>query len=205
MLTFSMNSQIIAIDTDAKCDRDVAGAYYNDINSYLDPYVGTWQYQNGNELLIVKLRKVYSVNNLNSEDLLIGEYKYINSSNIEKLNTLSNFNVDSTNQYNHAIEGNCVFDYYDYLGGKDFTDCIPSIGSVGLTHRYEDITNNISGGGLFYMAIKSQGTITQLKLFISTDTTNYQMSTDSEGNQYVETVNTNVSLIPNGYYILTKQ
>ena len=204
LITFSIQSQIVTIDSDVNCTREIPNAYYNDTNNYLDPYIGTWQYLNGNELFIIKLRKVYSVNNLNSEDMLIGEYQYIDSNGIEKINTLAKFNLNN-NQYFHTIIGNCIYDHSYYIGGKNFSDCISSIKIVGLTHSYENNIENNYCSGSIYMAIITQGTLTQLKLWIQSDLRKYEFETDTDDEEYVKITDSNSSLIPMGYYTLTKQ
>ena len=72
----------------------VEGAYYKDINGFLDQYAGTWLYMNDNVLLkivLVKKLMFYKVTGFKNyyEDYLIGEYQYIENG-VEKVNTLSN-------------------------------------------------------------------------------------------------------------------
>ena len=55
------------------------GTYFKDINHTFDPFLGTWKYQNGNEILIIKLEKVemyYSSDYSVYEDFIKGNYSY---------------------------------------------------------------------------------------------------------------------------------
>ena len=55
------------------------GTYFKDINDTFSPYLGTWKYQNGNEILIVKLEKVtkyYYSEYGNYVDFIKGNYSY---------------------------------------------------------------------------------------------------------------------------------
>ena len=56
-----------------------AGTYLKDIDHTFDPFLGTWKYQNGNEILIIKLEKVEQ--HLDAEygtyfDFIKGNYSY---------------------------------------------------------------------------------------------------------------------------------
>lgn len=77
----------------------VPNAYYKDINNFLNQFEGTWRFQQGAEQLEIKLRKKemmlqnpgpYQI----YEDVLIGEYKYLNAAGVEKVNSLPNFTVE---------------------------------------------------------------------------------------------------------------
>ena len=55
------------------------GTYFKDLNHTFDPFLGTWKYQNGNEILIFKLEKVemyYSTEFSVYEDYIKGNYSY---------------------------------------------------------------------------------------------------------------------------------
>lgn len=56
-----------------------SGTYLKDINHTFDPYIGTWKYQNGNQILIIKLEKVemyYYSEYGTYEDFIKGNYSY---------------------------------------------------------------------------------------------------------------------------------
>lgn len=200
-------AQLIPISTDNDCSYDEAGAYYQDANSYFNPYEGTWVYQNGNEQLIVKLRKATEINSLTNvtRDLIIGEYKYVNAAGTTLLNTLGEYDVNYNLQSKHTISGSCVFDFNDNFS-SGFQDCVTSINGLKLSHGYEDTVTGKVGHGPFFVAIKSQGVNTQMKLMIYTDTRKLVLVNDPELGETYELVSTNNSnIIPGGFYVLTKQ
>ena len=56
-----------------------SGTYIKDINNTFTPFLGTWKYENGNEILIVKLEKVtryYYPEYGNYDDFIKGNYSY---------------------------------------------------------------------------------------------------------------------------------
>lgn len=56
-----------------------SGTYIKDIYNTFTPFLGTWKYQNGNEILIVKLEKVtqyYYPEYGNYDDFIKGNYSY---------------------------------------------------------------------------------------------------------------------------------
>ena len=72
----------------------IENAYYKDLQNFHDQYVGTWLYTNGATSLKVVLIKKPMFHVLGGpktfyEDLLIGEYQYIENG-VEKVNTLNN-------------------------------------------------------------------------------------------------------------------
>jgi hypothetical protein len=95
----------------------VNNAYYKDVNGFLNQYVGTWLYTNGNTSLKITFQKKehkYMQGNISYyEDMLVGEYKYIENG-IEKVNTLNQINIDygasSIDMRNHhLIEKGCLY------------------------------------------------------------------------------------------------
>ena len=55
------------------------GSYLKDINHTFDPFLGIWKYQNGNQILIIKLEKVEMYFDNDSgifEDFIKGNYSY---------------------------------------------------------------------------------------------------------------------------------
>lgn len=117
-----------------------SGAYYKDTNNLLNPFEGTYVYTNGNNTLKLILRKVTMSNRANyfNEDLLIGEYQYVENG-VEKINTLAQANVNYPNQINHSIDGN------DILEGtvRGCNDCAANEIRVGVSLN-EPTTNNFA-------------------------------------------------------------
>lgn len=94
--------------------QDTNNAYYKDLDGDLTKVVGVWQYTNGNEIfkLVLKKKELFftdlTYRNLSYyEDVIYGEYKYVNSSGVEVINTLTN--IDSyTDVSNNSIYGNYI-------------------------------------------------------------------------------------------------
>jgi hypothetical protein len=105
LIAFSCKSQIIP-QNNAYVNIP-NNAYVKDTENFLDNFVGTWQYQNGNEQLILTLSKVlhYDYDSYYI-DILIGEYKYIDSNGNTLINTLSDMNnPNSLDPLDHNISG----------------------------------------------------------------------------------------------------
>lgn len=82
------------------------GYYLRDNNNLLNSFEGTYQYTNGNTILkIVLVKKTQQYNQEFYEDLIIGEYKYIENG-IEKINTLNEINNVYIEQRFHKIDSN---------------------------------------------------------------------------------------------------
>jgi hypothetical protein len=81
--------------------------HYKDINNLLNPYAGTWLYDNGTTSLKIILKKITSNNSLYLEDMIIGEYQYVENG-IEKVNTLNEIDIVYPNQISHHISGNSL-------------------------------------------------------------------------------------------------
>ena len=84
------------------------GYYVKDINSLLNPFDGTYIYINGTtSFKMILVKKVQQFNGRYYEDLIIGEYQYIENG-VEKANTLSQINTVYNDQRSHNIDGNFV-------------------------------------------------------------------------------------------------
>ena len=83
------------------------GAYIKDTQNFLDNFVGTWYYQNGNEQFTITITKELHYNYDSwYEDILIGEYKYVNSSGVTIINTLADMTIPNfPDPLNHQIDG----------------------------------------------------------------------------------------------------
>lgn len=103
------NAQNPIIDITASEFGQPDGYYSKDINNLLNPFQGTYIYANGNTSLKIELvKKIQQYNGRYYEDLIIGEYQYIENG-IQKINTLSNLNINYSNQsIKHAISGKLI-------------------------------------------------------------------------------------------------
>lgn len=99
---------IISIQNQESVNNINENDYLKDTNNLLNQFVGTWEYTNGSTKLKIILKK--AVNNYNGfyrEDLIYGEYQYIENG-IEKLNTLSKIDLTYQAQFDHSIAGNII-------------------------------------------------------------------------------------------------
>jgi len=108
----------------------VDGAYYKDVTGFLNQYVGTWLYSNGNtqlQITFVKKNQKYVTGKISFyEDVLIGEYSYVENG-IEKVNTLNQVSTDFGSnsidlRYHHLVEVSCI--YYPQTYPK-CNECFP--------------------------------------------------------------------------------
>lgn len=72
----SCNAQTINLEDQGTYRHYPQGAYFKDINNYLDPFTGTYLYTNGNTSLKIVLGKKIKDNGRYSEDVIYGGYEY---------------------------------------------------------------------------------------------------------------------------------
>ncbi|MGX1025271.1 hypothetical protein ACSSV5_002449 [Psychroflexus sp. MBR-150] len=115
---------------------DTNGAYYKDSDNDLQKLVGIWKYESDNEIFEIELSfKVdyFSDSEIPNysqyEDMLYGEYKYINSNDEEIVNSLSDINNFTDNISQHLIFGNEI---YEGIYSNLCDDCAPNERIVDL-------------------------------------------------------------------------
>lgn len=86
--------------------------YFSDIDNTFDPFVGTWKWTDGSQVLIIQLTKVsnyYVANDKLYKDFMVGDYKFSQDGGISfTTNTIvTPFNV---NPDLHPMYGLCVED-----------------------------------------------------------------------------------------------
>lgn len=94
-------------------DNSIIGAYYKDTENIFPKFVGTWNYSNGKESFTIELKELlncYDPLGGNYIDILVGEYKYIDSSGITTINTLPNLTGSSLIPYKNNIAGTVIMD-----------------------------------------------------------------------------------------------
>ncbi len=72
-------TNIVDVSSDYTVMDAPTGTYIKDMFDTFTPFLGTWKYQNGNEILIVKLEKVtkhFDAEYGNYEDYIKGNYSY---------------------------------------------------------------------------------------------------------------------------------
>ena len=115
IISVSCKAQSPIINIEDQNGDLIQNAYYKDTNNLLNPFVGTYIYTNGTtSLTIILQKKTMSYDGYQYEDLLIGEYQYIENG-LEKVNTLNEINVNYTNQNEHSIHANSILSAGDYL------------------------------------------------------------------------------------------
>lgn len=108
LLSISCNAQSPIIDITKSELGQPNGYYSKDINNLLNPFQGTYVYTNGaTSFKIVLIKKVQQYNGRYYEDLIVGEYQYIDNG-VEKINTLNQINTIYNDQRSHNIDGNWI-------------------------------------------------------------------------------------------------
>jgi hypothetical protein len=105
LLFINCNAQIIDLDHQGAYRHYPQGAYFKDINDYLEPFTGTFLYTNGNASLKIVLDVKVKDNGRYAEDLIYGGYEYkVNNTVIS--NTLPETLPINTYASNYYIYGN---------------------------------------------------------------------------------------------------
>jgi|694.fasta_scaffold93683_3 hypothetical protein len=127
---FSQNQVINIIDDNGE---PIHGAYYKDIDSLLNPFVGRYVFDNGQKRLKFVLQKMIhsSMSGVYFEDLIVGEFEY-SENGVLITSTLNNFNYGWINGAKHNISGNLIVDKPSGL----CDDCLP--GEKALHVGYVD-------------------------------------------------------------------
>ena len=117
---FNCKAQSPILSIDELGRNNLNNAYYKDLNNELNPFEGTWLYANGNtSLKIVLVKKPMYFNGKYYEDLIIGEYQYIENG-VEKINTLADLNLNLG--HSHKIDGNNIHNTCIFLPADDCVD-----------------------------------------------------------------------------------
>ena len=102
-------------------------AYYKDTNNDFNKFIGTWKHTNGNEEFTIILKKktqiMFTYNNKTFyEDVIYGEYKYVDANGVELVNTLSNIDSAFTSLSDYKIFGNRILNKYYAPSCDDCTE-----------------------------------------------------------------------------------
>lgn len=153
--TFSIFAQIIDIDSGITVIDAPSGAYVKDINNTFTPFLGTWKYQNGNEILIIKLEKVsqyYYPEYGNYEDFIKGNYSYTLDNGFTYIidtisENLSNNNPNDNPMYSSGPSSNSqdTFSFYDVLYNKPNCTAKFTFISGSSTQLKMELINNFQG------------------------------------------------------------
>jgi hypothetical protein len=188
ILLVNINCLSQTINITEQDGNPIEGAYYEDTNGYLNPFVGTYKYTNGNTSITIKLEKRVSAPiGYSYEDLLIGEYKYIENG-VLKIDTLNELNDYHTREDQYGISGNQIV---NFSNKAMCFDCTPNEIRVVCSFR-ERQTKNYGHVVLAKTIINGQQA---LKLFVR-----YYSRTQKEG-----TPPNLVNIFPGGDWVLIKQ
>ena len=143
ILIYSCKAQTPILPAYEHGAHDVNGAYYKDIDNQLDPYVGTWLYTNRTTSLKVtfqkKLHHYKSYRNY-YEDLLIGEYQYIENG-VQIINTLPLLSNLTMNPWEHNITGLYFLTQYERPYCSDCEESIKRV-RIHLTDPQREYLNH---------------------------------------------------------------
>jgi hypothetical protein len=90
------------------------GCYLKDAENKYNPFVGTWIWEDGTARLEIVFEKIEMVYNDDYyKDMLVGKYKFIDSTGEEKHNSL-NLNINNQNFWDYS--------YHLISGGGYYTD-----------------------------------------------------------------------------------
>ena len=129
-VSFTNNAQTNIVDIDTYTDYPAPiGTYLKDISYTFDPFLGTWKYQNGSEILIIKLEKVEMFLDTQYgtyEDYIRGNYSYsLDGGNTYVVNTIQQNlgnNIPSQNSLQSCAPDNPnlnIFRYTDIIYQKN--------------------------------------------------------------------------------------
>jgi hypothetical protein len=190
IITINCKAQTPIINITDLDGTRVTNAYYKDTNNLLNNFEGTYIYTNGNtSLKITLVKKVQQYNGRFYEDLIIGEYQYIENG-IEKINSLSELGTVYNNQRVHNIDGN--FLVYNNERAWKCTQCLTGENRLSTALR-DPSSDRFAKMIIRRIAIGSQQAI-HIKIYQVTNKVYIQGSTPPS----------NFS-IPLGEYTLTKQ
>jgi len=136
IVCFNCKAQSPVLPLDDMGAYDQTNAYYKDLDNELDDFVGTWLYTDGDTSLKIILKKEeMHFNGRYYEDLIVGEYQYIEDG-VEKINTLTDLNT--VQGFEHEINGNNIYKDCIFL---PVSDCIEGETRLGVILS-DPITNH---------------------------------------------------------------
>lgn len=185
---------------------DINGAYYKDLTNFRDQFVGTWVYSQGNTSLTIQLQKRDNLFNDNGfktfyEDIMVGEYRYIENG-IEKINTLSNININYGNTFENNTKHNLLGDMF-LLFPYNFPSCSECLSNEKrMVFDYTEPNYDAKGVANGYMVVRYfvENGVEKIKIVFYTE--NQVLFVDSNDNPID---NPEPYKIPFGEYVLVKQ
>ncbi|MBM6498045.1 DUF6705 family protein [Flavobacterium macrobrachii] len=122
-----------------------SNAYYKDLDNFQNQFIGTWIFENGMEKLEIRFRKremMFSPGGVEYyEDVLVGEYKYINPEGVEKVNSLLNLNLNHVSRFDYNLHSITQLDNYGFA--PQCPECPP--GTKRMYMSFDEPANDDSG------------------------------------------------------------
>ena len=145
--------------------KEVNNAYYQDIDSVRNQFVGTWVYNNGNEQMKIRFRKLDHFLELSRTysyhlDYLIGEMQYKNSVGIEKFNSLANLNANHQSIHKYSMFSG------SYQSNRDSPQCLNCTTNTRRLFMWynEPDVDDLTLKGEWAMRVVIENGITKLKV-----------------------------------------
>jgi hypothetical protein len=199
--SYLTNAQNPIIDLYSEKPSTIGGEYYQDVDNFQDQYVGTWLYTNGNTSIKIVFNKktmFYDASNDKKyyEDLLIGEYVYIENG-VQKVNTLNNLNITTTNHFDYNLYS------VTRISKNKFPKCTECNENEYRMYMFinEPLRRSMDAPGHHFVMRKYlENGVEKLKVVFNTDSGMYfeDKATGSRTNLFTFS-------LPYGTYILTKQ
>ncbi|WP_395053731.1 DUF6705 family protein [Flavobacterium sp.] len=110
--SYSGKSQIINIRDQGIVDI-APGQHYKDVDNLLNPFEGTWVFDDGIRYLkIILVKRINHYNGSYTNDYIYGGYEYkVNNQTL--VNTLNDANTIYNSRLKYSIYGNGIFESYD--------------------------------------------------------------------------------------------
>jgi hypothetical protein len=177
----------------------IENAYYKDIEQFQNKFVGTWVYTDAVKTIRFRFAKkqmfFYQSFKNCYVDFLVGEMQYIENG-VEKINSLTNLNVNHPNIFNYSMNGDIKVHNNWYPKCDECDDFVPR-----LPMSYDEPNNDDVGlRAAFVMRRADEGGVQKIKIqYIKTNTA---LGVQSD----YETPSTTTNFtIPYGDYTLIKE
>ena len=187
-LSCKAQSNIKSLDGDGSCPPYDTNCYEKDVNNEFDKFIGNWKYVDANNEITFMLKKEahYQLDsNSNYEDLLTGEYQYIENG-VELANTLIDFNNSNITGYSHKLFGGIYirkYSYFDTCTGDSNTSDVK-------VHIYINHPTNSGPHGNVIMRYFNDNGVEKIEACI------YDETVSGDGTR---------TIIPDGQYTFIKQ
>lgn len=121
--------------------KDIDNAYYKDIENFQNQFVGTWVYTDAIKTIrfkFVKKEMFYYEDYLENYyvDFLVGEMQYLENG-VEKINSLTNLNVNHSSIFNYSLYGDGKVHSYWY---PRCVECPDTVQRIAMS--YNEPTND---------------------------------------------------------------